>query len=187
MKLKAVEAICKAKKNITVTGGPGEWWIGDAHSFYPVYELPELNENIVFTIFDVPEDERGKWSYRWESVKGINLDDMDDTERLVQADMLTVHIDGRMLAAIQTREHISFLDTAYLKPFKRGSYELYERVSNTGQVYFAVKSGFELIGVIAPYSLVRKDIAEKLERMACLCYQRLEVEEGKTEKEESEK
>ena len=176
MKLKAIEAICKARKTIIVTTGPNGQWIGDGSAFYPIYDLPDLDENIILTIFDVPEDERGKWVYNWHQMQALNFADLDDSERLVQADMLVLQYGGRSLAAIATREHISFLDTTYLKPYKRGSYELYERMSTAGQVYFTVKSGFELIGVIAPCSVVTKDIAEKLERMAVLCQGRVDAE-----------
>ena len=53
MKLKQIEAILKAEKTIIVSETPSCQWLGNGAAFYPVYNLPKLTQDNIFTMFDI--------------------------------------------------------------------------------------------------------------------------------------
>lgn len=63
MKIKSIAAICKKGKQVVLynryeSGGTLQQYIGDGMTAYPVSGLPELDEESILTIFDVPEKQR---------------------------------------------------------------------------------------------------------------------------------
>lgn len=61
MKIKSIAAICKKGKQVVLynryeSGGTLQQYIGDGMTAYPVSGLPELDEESILTIFDVPEN-----------------------------------------------------------------------------------------------------------------------------------
>lgn len=55
MKLKQIEAILKAEKTIIVSETSACQWLGNGSAFYPVYNLPKLTKDNIFTMFDITE------------------------------------------------------------------------------------------------------------------------------------
>ena len=54
-------------------------YIGDGNAVYPISGLPELDEESILTIFDVPEKQREDWLVRYRDIpEGISF---EDTER----------------------------------------------------------------------------------------------------------
>ena len=64
MKIKSIAAICKEKTNKVVLfnrysdSGTISQYIGDGNAVYLFPALPELDEESILTIFDVPEKQR---------------------------------------------------------------------------------------------------------------------------------
>lgn len=166
MKLKQIEAILKAEKIIIVSETSDCQWLGNGAAFYPVYNLPKLTQNNIFTMFDIAEDKRDKFYFEERELPSfINFEDNDDTEQILDRAAICFCANGRTLEPLKTSQGIAFINTRYLKPFadSQAGFELYERTDTLGKPYIAVKSGFMLLGVIAPYDLVNKDFVETLE------------------------
>lgn len=74
---------------------------------------------------------------------------------------------GRLLEPLATSDGISFIDKRYLKPFAdiENGFELYERLSEKGQLYIVAKSGFVIVGVIHPFDLINDEFTNILENM----------------------
>lgn len=170
MKIKQIESILKSKKTIIILNTPSCQWLGDGAAFYPVYNLPKLTQENIFTIFDIPEDKRDKFFFsERETPHHINFDDNDESEQLLDRNkFIDIFAYGSVLEALATSDGISFIDTRYLKPFAdiETGCELYERIDKKGETYIAAKSGMLIIGIIKPYDrLINEGFIQALENM----------------------
>lgn len=165
MKIKQVESLLKAKKSIIVFDANGCQWVGDGGAFYPLYNMPKLTQENFFAMFDIPVENRDKFYFsESDCPTRINFSDTDDTEEVLERSSFELCMNGARVEPLLTNHGIAFINTKYLKPFKglKAGYELYER-SIGENVYIAVKSGFMLLGIIAPMSnLVNEQFVESL-------------------------
>ena len=172
MKIKKIEALCKADKRIILYDGDGVQWIGNGLAAYPLHNMPILNESNVFTLFDVAEKEREKYYLRSEELPdALDFNDSSDTEVMLDRVPIDLYISGHGVASYVGSSRIIFVETRYLAPFikQEGGFELYERFTGTGKPYIAVKSGLFLIGVIMPSNgIISKDFTDNLEYIASL-------------------
>ena len=168
MKLKQIEAILKAEKTIIVSETPSCQWLGNGAAFYPVYNLPKLTQDNIFTMFDIAEDKRDKFYFEERELPSfINFEDGDESEEMLDRGSIAFYAQGRTLEPLKTSQGIAFINTRYLKPFtdSQAGYELYERTDKLGRPYIVVKSGFVLLGVISPYDLVSESFVQTLEEI----------------------
>ena len=172
MKIKQIESILKSKKTIIILNTPSCQWLGDGSAFYPVYNLPKLTQENVFTIFDVPEDKWDKFSFKeLDAPTYTNFDDDDENEQMLdRSKFVDICAGGRRLEALVTSDGISFIDTRYLKPFADidDGCELYERIDKNGEPYIVAKTGFVIVGIIKPYDLINDKFINILESMLAL-------------------
>lgn len=156
MKLKKIEQIIKAAKRIAVFESPECQWIGDGHSLYPIYDLPHLSQDEFFTLFDIPDSQRGKFIFTVSELPShFNFEDSDASELLLKREDFTLNIQGRTLEILPSQCGLTFIDTKYLKPFSgtENGFDLAERISEDGMPYIAVKDGLFLIGIVLPFDL----------------------------------
>lgn len=168
MKLKQIEAILKAEKTIIVSETPACQWLGNGAAFYPVYNLPKLTQDNIFTMFDIAEDKRDKFYFKERELPSfINFEDGDESEEMLDRGTIAFYAQGRTLEPLKTSQGIAFINTRYLKPFadSQAGYELYERTDKLGRLYIVVKSGFVLLGVFSPYDLVNENFIQTLEEI----------------------
>ncbi len=74
--------------------------------------------------------------------------------------------------AYATSQGIAFVDKKYFAPFTdmdEAYLRVFERYTKDGDLYFAVKNGFELVGIILPTNVIEKDFVEDMESMAKAC------------------
>lgn len=168
MKIKQIESILKSEKTIIITETEACQWLGNGSVFYPVYNLPKLTKENIFTIFDIAEDKRDKFYCEERALpSGISFEDIDDGEQMLERGTMEIYADGRALEPLKTSLGVVFINTRYLKPFADadGGFNLYERIDQSGNIYIAVKCGFILLGIISPYDLVSKQFIEKLQTL----------------------
>lgn len=170
MKLSAIQQICKGAKRIEFyTPDDGVQWIGDGGALYPLYDLPRLEGENVFTMFDIPENKRNKislWEYG-ELPQNLYAGDVDEAESLVEQGNISVNLNGRSLLPLKTSLGAVYINQKYLIPFKdsENGVQLYERTTKGGKVYIAVKEGFLLTGIILPYDTITQGFIEELEEL----------------------
>ena len=177
MKIKSIAAICKKGKQVVLynryeSGGTLQQYIGDGMTAYPVSGLPELDEESILTIFDVPEKQREDWLVRvMPAPDGINFDDTDANEKMIERDNLSIIFSGKTLKPLQTRRGLVFIQSTYLSPVSDvlDVLELYERFTPNGTPYIAAKAGFLLQAVIMPYDVINAGFVERLQRLARDC------------------
>lgn len=168
MKIKQIESILKAEKTIIVIETEACQWLGNGSAFYPVYNLPKLTKENIFTIFDIAEDKRDKFYFEERALpSGVSFEDIDDGESMLERGTMEIYANGRALEPLKTSLGVAFINTRYLKPFAdaEGGFNLYERIDQSGNIYIAVKCGFILLGIISPYDLVSKQFIEKLQTL----------------------
>lgn len=174
MKIKSIAAICKKGKQVVLynryeSGGTLQQYIGDGMTAYPVSGLPELDEESILTIFDVPEKQREDWFVRVRDVpEGINFEDTDANEKMIERDNLSIIFSGHTLKPLQTRRGLVFIQSRYLSPVS-DVLELYERFTPNGTPYIVAKAGFLLQAVIMPYDVINAGFVERLQRLARDC------------------
>ena len=144
----------------------------DGMTGYPVSGLPELDEESILTIFDVPEKQREDWFVRVRDVpEGINFEDTDANEKMIERDNLSIIFSGHTLKPLQTRRGLVFIQSRYLSPVSDvlDVLELYERFTPNGTPYIVAKAGFLLQAVIMPYDVINAGFVERLQRLARDC------------------
>lgn len=174
MKTNKLAQLCKKRKCIILYLAPDDiQWIGDGSAAYPAYGFPEMDEESLYTIFDIPEKDQKKIHYQNQAFPdGLSYKDIIDGENKLEA---LGHIDiaayGRTLRPLQTQMGLVFIDTKYLAPLAdiEEAIDLYERIDNDGGVYIAVKAGMTIRGIIMPYALINDEFVEELEELTRLC------------------
>ena len=146
MKLSKIGALCKSAKRFVILNLRYGQWISDGMALYPLRDLPHLDEESVYTIFDIPEDKRSKMSYEErESIPhGLSLLDAAADEVAIQLSHVSIVYHGAIYTPIKSREGILFLDRRYLAPFDE-DITLFERFYPGSNIpYIAVKRGLLL-------------------------------------------
>ena len=162
MKLSKIGALCKAYKRFVVYNvGHGMQWISDGYAAYPLCDLPPLEEDNVFAIFDIPEDKRGKMYFDERQGVPVGMSFADAVQDEVEIKPYSIGIiwQGAIYYPCKSREGILFVDKKYLSPFEDGVV-LYERWAENGTPYIAAKRGMLLEGV----DVVKKSIGSNLSR-----------------------
>lgn len=153
MKIKSIAAICKKNKQVVLfnrysDSGTLSQYIGDGNAVYPISCLPELDEESILTIFDVPEKQREDWLVRYRDIpEGISFEDTDATEKIIEQGNLSIVYSGKTLKPLQTRRGLVFIESRYLSPVSDvlDVLELYERVTPFGAPYIVAKAGFRFV------------------------------------------
>lgn len=150
MKLKKVASLC-SKANIFCLYDREEsddrvsQWLGEMGAIYPITGLPYMDEENIYSMFDIPAKKQEKITFRHQRApEEFNLSDTDPTERRISEENLSVVYDGGVLKPLQTRNGITFIQSRYLAPLEdvADMVQLYERRTPQGATYIVAKTGF---------------------------------------------
>lgn len=171
MKLKKIEQILKQNKTIILYHGPDDiQFLSDGAALYPMFNLPELTKESIFTMFDIPEEKASKFLFEIRALSqtlDVNVKDIDPTENLLERSKISICLNGIKLEPLKTSQGIRYINTRYLEPFAdiETGYEIYERTRTDGMLYFAIKSGLILRGIVLPSFGDEKFIKEPLKEI----------------------
>lgn len=177
MKLKKVASLCGKTKMFCLYDRPERddvvsQWLGDGYAIYPITGLPYMDEENIYSMFDISAKQQEKIIFRHgPAPEGINLDDVDPTERRLSDDGLSVVYDGGILKPLQTRNGISFIQNKYLSPLEDviEMVQLYERETPQGAPYIVAKTGLFVAAVIMPYNVINEKFVYHLSALARQC------------------
>lgn len=158
MKFKRIASLCNKAKNYVLydkqdsTGGNTQW-LGDGCAAYPLDGLPQLDEDSLCKMFDITEKKKGSMliSRRaWD--KRVSADDTDPNETMADEMDLGLTQKGRELIPLIGRDGIIFIHSKYISPLEdeMEMLQMYERKTDTGQTYIAIKAGLLIRAVIFP-------------------------------------
>lgn len=179
MRLKQIAAVCaKLKRAILCQtfdeNEHCEQWIGDGAALYPAFDIPPLDEESVFSVFDIPAEARKKWMVRVDDGNGypFSLKDSDPSDRLLDGFGVSVGFGGITFEAFKTRdEKPLFINARYLKPIAHLMDEtaFYERDAGEERVIVA-KTGLMVSAIIMPKDPTRDaNFVRQLSELSTLC------------------
>ena len=164
MKLSKIWALCREQRRFIVYNLPGGQWISDGYATYPLMELPELSEESIYTIVDIPKDKRTEFVFerRTSEPFGISFADAVEKEYELKRVPLTLVVHGTTVLPFESRYGVLFVDKRYLIPFGDGV-TLWERFfPESKRSYIAVKRGMLLEGIILPEDIATPALADML-------------------------
>jgi hypothetical protein len=174
MKLKAIAAICKPYRYVTIYDTPnGEQWISNGHAAYKLGGLPRINPEELLTIFDIPKNERDKWKATIEPAPADLLCLTDDYSGEQETVIFPLQLGyaGEAICLFEVGAKIQAIREILLKPLiPFGEYtRFYLRAIDDARTAFAlaVKDGLMIEALILPYNIWGKDkFAEAFKKLA---------------------
>lgn len=95
MKIASIQQICKGAKRIELFSAPSSsvQWISDGGAFYPLYNLPEMREENVFALFDIPEKKQDKirFEHKRQLPEAISFTDAVDAENALEFGNISIY------------------------------------------------------------------------------------------------
>lgn len=110
MKLKKVASLCSKTKIFCLydreeSGGEVSQWLGDSSAIYPITGLPYMDEENIYSMFDISAKQQEKIIFRHQHApEGINISDTDPTEHRIDEESLSLVYDGRRVEAVANAE-----------------------------------------------------------------------------------
>ncbi len=168
MKIQKIVDLCKKNGQMYKTKAEGTQWIGNGYAVYPLYDLPDLTTEELCTIYGLSEKEQEKMILNDKDVseyKGIDFGAIKPDEEPAEAIKLGLFYGGASLIMLKCAGGISFVNRAYLTPFKE-EIQFWRRISASGNEYFVVTAGMFVVGIILPEIGIRADIAAEIKEVA---------------------
>lgn len=173
MKIKKIIDLCKKRGIFRLYAGESVQWISDGCALYPLYNLPEFDEETLYRVFDITEKQQDKISFRYELhlPSTICIDDYMQGEALCEKGTMVIGGGGKNIIPFKTSQGVLFIDEKYLAPLEdtRDYIEVYERTGEDGRIYFAVKSGFLLLAIVLPYDAIDELFVNGLKELSKQC------------------
>lgn len=185
MIIKAIAQLCKKSKHIQIYESDTLQYIGDGAAIYPLYKMPRVTNETVFTIFDIQEKASKKMVCKIEALpKSICVDDIDDLERRIESSMIELSYSSHHLIPLKCSVGLVFIDASYLKPVADSiDIDYYERQLGNGDICIALKSGMILHGIVMPMRIITENFVDAMKDLTEECelaYQNMKFEADKS-------
>lgn len=149
--IKKVIELCIKEKRLILFNGGDRQWVSCGFAVYPMLNMPHFNETSIRATYSIPD------TVKVEEVEGMpeaySFADIDQRENQVFFERIQLQPAAEQLVSLRTQAGVTFVQAKSLKPIEEGesgSYGLYERITDSGQIYIAVKQGLLLDAVILP-------------------------------------
>ncbi len=174
MKIKKIIDIFKQTGRVILYEGQDCQWLGNGAAVYPLYGLPRFDNSTLCETYDITDKQAEKIVFTHADAlpSGFEFTDTADSEVLMEEHVFTFIYGGRKVRGYPTSQGIAFLDMKYLTPFVDvdiSNINLYERYNSAGCLYFAVKVGLLLQGVVMPIDIIDEGLMRELEKLYKLC------------------
>lgn len=177
MKTKKIIDLCK-KQNvlILIDDKNSEFqWVSDGQAIYPLLGLPEFSLTQLCMTYDIDTKKQDKMNLQvWNTLpKTFDFsDEGDNIKELCNNVDFGFAFEESSALPIKTKDGISFIDKKYLAPLSdvRDELRIYSRYDVSGRMYFVLKVGFMLYGIVTPMkNIVTERFIGELERVTELC------------------
>ena len=173
MKIKSIISICNAEKGVDIygVGEKFEQFFSCNNAMYLMVGLPKLDEAAAYMLFGIPVDKRDKFEVSIAEGYPHRFDLYSSVEGEVEAARgggVKIKAFGGEYEPIGTSQGAVFIATKYLAPFDdlKNGIRLYERIDKHGKIYFAVKEGFMLVGIIRPEPIIDEWLCNSLSKLS---------------------
>lgn len=152
MKLSAIWSLLKQRKRVAVHRGEDTQWVGDGYASYPIYSLPDLNEESIRILLDIKEDVWDKFTCGFYHNIPFSEDDNNLCDKGLQPLGISIFFRGKSLLPLTDGQTLYYIEEKYLKPFNDFSPLFsYRPHEGFGEGIILLKEGMLLRGVVAPY------------------------------------
>lgn len=167
---KIIGQIKNSKKLIIFEGKDCDWLSDGVAAIYPVFSSKVVSADLICDMYDL---DASKLNIRNTVLPtAYNYADSCENEKQVEKSEIEIIRKGKCFIAYATSQGVAFIEKRYFAPFT-DMYEAYlrvfERYTKDGNLYFAVKNGLELVGILLPANVIEKDFVEDIEAMANAC------------------
>ena len=174
MKIKKLIDICKKTGNIFLYNTGDTRWISDGHAIFDISDLPPFDEVTLCLTYDINEKQANKINFRHETTLpgAINFSDICDNEFIAERGPMWLSHAGTGIIPFKTSQGVVFIESKYLIPLSdisESQLTFYERMTKTGEIYFAVKFGLILVAIITPIDVINKEFVDKLKDLTAQC------------------
>lgn len=174
MIIKKTIQLCKNSKRIILIDTEDSQWISDGHAVYPMHEMPEFDIDSLLKTYDITAKKGEKIIKRHINNKTINLNFSDTCpdEVLCEQNPIRIAINGTTYIQMLTENGCELLDSKYFTPLADANedmVQIYQRTTESGDVYFAVKDGMFLIALIQPTLVLNEKTLEELKAFVTRC------------------
>ena len=170
MKIRSIIDICKKSGRMMLFENKHEQWISDGMAVYPMFNLPHFDKDTLFRTYDITDKQADKlqFTHYGKMPDAFSFEDNVVEESLIN--QAPSYFLDKVIPFV-TSQGIEFIESKYLKPLSDidSTLRIYERYSKSGQLYFAVKSGFVLVAIILPTNFINEKFVQELEEMTKLC------------------
>lgn len=170
MEIKKIISLCKKSGALILYENEGEQWISDGYALFPLSNMPLFDEETICRTYDISEKKAAKMTIRHELKMPGNISVAGDVDGEMPCEFDDELFER--VVPIQTTRGQMFIQKRYLAPFcdtPADMLYLFERHTPNGGTYFAVKVGFQLMGLISPYECVNEGFVERIRRVYEQC------------------
>lgn len=150
MKLDTVFKICKTSKRfIVLRQNPKTQWLGNDIAIYALENHTNLTPAYLTASASLTPQQVTDTSFKNDEFPDwLDTSDLVENESFVGISEFTINFNGTEYTPIFTTEGARFINSLYLKPFEKEDYELLERHTEDGKLYFVVKLGMFVNAII---------------------------------------
>lgn len=167
---KIIGLIKKSKKLMFFEGKDCDWLSDGVAAIYPAFHSKEASAVLICDMYDL---DTSKINVRNTVLPtAYNYADNCENEKQIFKSKIEFIYKGMHLVAYETSQGIDFIDKKYFAPFTdmdEAYLRVFERYTKDGDLYFAVKNGFELVGILLPAKVITKEFVENIEAMSKAC------------------
>lgn len=165
MKIKKVIALCKEAGQFCIYEGKQQW-LGEGGAIYPLHGAPEFDDETICKAYDIPPKKAAEYIFRHEDFPAeFTEDDQNEHEIPIERKLLSFEWRNEQYTAYEASTGAVVLNRRYLDPFDDpDGVMLFERRTDKGQMYFAVKAGMLLVGIIMPVAFLTADFEAAVSR-----------------------
>ncbi len=179
MKVRKVVDLCKRNRIIHLYDDEDVQWISDGAALYPLWGMPTFDEMTIKNSYDFTEKQWSEMLFTRNSglPSGYETEDLPNHERRAERMPLWIRYAGVSAVPYIVSTGVAWMDSAYLTPFgTEERLEVWERRTEDGSLYFAVKIGLELVAIVLPCLFPGEEITHHLDLLAGLCRRSLQNE-----------
>ncbi len=174
MKIKKIIDLIKKSGILAIYDSKDCQWLSDGYGIYPASDIPEVNSVTLCAMYDLTAKQVDKLRIidRIALPTSYNFADTVEEEKIVPECPIEIIVGDKRLVAYATSQGIAFIDKRYLAPFAdmdETMLRVHERYTTDGDLYFAVKNGFMLVGVIEPAKVINSDFVKSINSMSTAC------------------
>lgn len=184
MKIKKIISLIKKRNSMYIFDGGDCQWLSDGFGVYPLFEMPAVDSISLCTMYDITSKQAEKMIIRESQLPTAYdfADSVENEQQVIKSPIELVSGD-KTLIPYATSQGIAFADKRYFAPFTdmdETMLYVYERYTTDGELYFAVKNGLILVGIILPANVINPDFVETINAMSKACALALQnIKEGK--------